>query len=187
MMAGNGDLRRLSEIAIREYRESDAQAVGRLIADTFSEFNLAAISAEERDHLLGPFLHARSPDPEHRAAIAQAIPSEMVFVADRHGEIVGVLRGRTTRLGSLFVSGDYHRQGVGRSLVERFEQECTRQGGSAIKVAATLYAVPFYLAMGYRRSTGVRPYRAFGGSGILYQPMKKALRRGSPAGRQAAR
>ena len=60
----------------------------------------------------------------------------------------------------------------------RFEQECARQGGSAIKVAATLYALPFYLEMGYRRTTGVRAYRGFGGSGLVYQPMKKILDRG---------
>jgi len=48
-------------------------------------------------------------------------------------------------------------------------------GGTVLKVAATLYAVPFYLEMGYRRSTGVRTYRGFGGSGMVYQPMKKGL------------
>ena len=29
-----------SRVAIREYRDSDAQVVGRLIADTFSQFNM---------------------------------------------------------------------------------------------------------------------------------------------------
>ena len=146
-----------------------------LIADTFGEFNLSSLAAGERDLALGPFRHARSADKDHRAAIARAIRSEMVFVAERDGTILGVLRGRTTRLGSLFVRGDHHRQGIGRRLVARFEQECARQGGSAIKVAATLNAVPFYLELGYRRTTGIRAYRGFGGSGLVYQPMKKVL------------
>lgn len=167
-----------SNVNIRRYRDSDAQAVGRLIADTFSEFNLSSVPAEERDLQLGPFRHAMSPEKDHQAAIAQAIWSEMVFVAECDGEIIGVLRGRTTRLGSLFVGGDYHRRGIGRRLVDRFEQECALQGGMAIKVAATLYAVPFYLEMGYRRTTGVRAYRGFGGSGLVYQPMKKVLDKG---------
>ena len=162
-------------IEIRQYRETDAPAVGRLIADTFSEFNLSSVAAEQRDRLLGPFLHARSAERAHRQAIAEAIRSEMVFVAECDGEIVGVLRGRTTRLGSLFVDGDHHRQGVARRLVACFEQEVARQGGSVIKVAATLYAVPFYLAMGYKRTTGLRAYRALGASGLEYQPMKKVL------------
>jgi GNAT superfamily N-acetyltransferase len=177
---GSGGVQGASEVDIRRYRRSDALAVGSLIADTFSEFNLSSAPAEERELLLGPFRHARSAEKDHQAAIAQAIWSEMVFVAECDGEIVGVLRGRATRLGSLFVRGDYHRRGIGRRLVGRFEQECAGQGGSAIKVAATLYAVPFYLEMGYRRTTGVRAYRGFGGSGLVYQPMKKVLGKRQP-------
>jgi len=172
------------QITIREYRESDVRAVGRLIADTFAEYNLSSVTAEQRDLLLGPFLYARSPDPDHQAAIAQAIRSEMVFVAERDGEIVGVLRGRTTRLGSLFVRGDCHRQGIARRLVDRFEREVAAEGGSTIKVASTLYAVPFYLAAGYKRTTGVRAYHAFGASGMEYQPMKKVLDSAQPRGEE---
>jgi GNAT superfamily N-acetyltransferase len=164
-----------SPVHLRRYRDTDAQAVGRLIADTFRKYNLASLPAEDRDLMLGPFRHARSPDEAHQAAIARAIQSETVFVAEGNGEIIGVLRGRRTRLGSLFVRGDHHRRGIGRTLVARFEEECARQGGTAIKVAATLYAVPFYLAMGYQRTTGVRAYRGFGGSGLVYQPMRKVL------------
>jgi GNAT superfamily N-acetyltransferase len=166
-----------SNVDIRRYRDADAQAVGRLIADTYGEFNLSSFPAEQRNLLLGPFLHARSPEKDHQEAIAQAIRSEMVFVAECDSEIAGVLRGRPTRLSSLFVRGDYHRQGIGRRLVARFEQECALQGGTVIKVAATLFAVPFYLEMGYKRTTGVRAYRSFGSSGLVYQPMKKVLDR----------
>ena len=172
---GAGTARSEVRIDIRSYREEDAPEVGRLIADTFGQFNLSYATEEERALLLGPFLHARSAEKAHQEAIARAIHSEMVLVAEYGGEIAGVLRGRTTRLGSLFVRGDFHRRGIGRRLVERFEQEVAAQGGTAVKVAATLYAVPFYLEMGYRRTTGVRPYRGFGASGIDYQPMKKVL------------
>jgi GNAT superfamily N-acetyltransferase len=158
--------------------------VGRLIADTFAEYNLAQVAPEQRDLLLGPFLYARSPDPAHQEAIARAIWSEMVFVAECDGEIAGVLRGRTTRLGSLFVRGDCHRQGIARRLVERFEHEVAAQGGTTIKVAATLYAVPFYLAVGYKRTTGVRAYHAFGAAGMAYQPMKKVLDSAQPRGEE---
>ena len=162
-------------ITIRPYREVDAQDVGRLIADTYGEYNLTFAPPEERGPFLGPFQHARSPDPAHREAIARTIRSEMVFVAEEEGEIVGVLRGRRERLGSLFVRGDHHRRGIGRRLVAGFEQECLRQGVTVIRVAATLYAVPFYLAMGYKRSTGVRTGWSFQGRGIKIQPMKKKL------------
>jgi len=169
-------------ITIRRCRESDAENVGKLIADTYSEFNLSYASPEERALLLGPFQHARSLEKAHREAIAQVIRAPVVLIAVDDGEIVGVLRGgrkdkrQRTVLQSLFVKGDHHRQGIGRKLVERFECECLRQGATVIRLAATLYAVPFYLALGYKRSTGVRSGWSFEGSGIIIQPMRKVLR-----------
>jgi GNAT superfamily N-acetyltransferase len=163
---------------IRRYRESDAASVGRLIADTYAEFNLSFVPSAELGLFLGPFRHARSQEKAHQEAIARVIRSAMVFVAEDDGEIVGVLRGRKERLASLFVRGDYHRQGIGRRLVQRFERECRRQGVTVIRVAATLYAVPFYRAMGYKRSTGVRRGWSFEGRGLPVQPMRKVL--GSP-------
>lgn len=164
-------------ITIRTYTESDAENVGRLIADTYGEFNLDFASPEEKAKLLGPFHFARSTDEAHRSAIARAIRASMVFVAEDDGEIVGVLRGRTERLQSLFVRGDYHRCDVGRKLVGHFEQECVRQGAQTIKVASTLLAVPFYLALGYKRTSGIRNGWSFEGTGLKYQPMKKTVAR----------
>jgi predicted N-acetyltransferase YhbS len=163
-------------IRIRCYKERDAASVGRLIADTYTEFNLSFVPSAELGLFLGPFQYARSRKASHREALARVIRSAMVFVAEDDGEIVGVLRGRRERLGSLFVRGDHHRQGIGRRLVERFEQECIRQAMTVIRVAATLYGVPFYSAMGYVRSTGVRTGRSFEGTGLPIQPMKKVLR-----------
>lgn len=170
-------------VTLRPYRETDAHDVGILIADTFGGYNLAYASPEERDLLLGPFRHARSADPAHRAAIAEVLRAAMVFVAEEEGRIVGVLRGRPGRLHSLFVAGSHHRRGIGRRLVEHFEQACRQQGATEIGVAATLYAVPFYAQMGYKKTTGVRCMACFDGSGLPYQPMKKVLQRpGLPAG-----
>ena len=162
-------------MTIRRYTERDAQEVGRLIADTYREFNLSFVPPEELDLFLGPFRHAYSPERPHHEAIARTIRSAMVYVAEADGEIVGVLRGREGRLASLFVGGDHHRQGIGRRLVERFERESFRQGVTVVRVAATLYAVPFYLAMGYKRSTGVRTGWSFEGRGLKVQPMRKVL------------
>ena len=82
---------------------------------------------------------------------------------------------RPERLGSLFVRGDCHRRGIGRGLVARFEEQSARDGVRVIRVASTLYAVPFYTALGYRKSSGVRNAWSFGGTGLVYQPMKKVL------------
>ena len=162
-------------ITIRRYEAQDAEAVGKLIADTYSEFNLDFVPAEDLGLFLGPFRHARSMVRSHQEAIARTIGSQMVFVAEDAGEIVGVLRGRKDRLASLFVRKDYHRRGIGRKLVEKFESQCIRQGAAVIRVAATLHAIPFYLAAGYKRSTGVRTGWSFEGRGLKVQPMRKVL------------
>lgn len=114
-------------------------------------------------------------DEADRLAIARAIRASIVFVAEDEGEIVGVLRGRKERIQSLFVRGGYHRRGIGGQLVERCEEECIRQGAEIIKVASTLLAVPFYLVMGYKRTTGIRNGWSFEGTGLRYQPMKKKV------------
>ncbi len=106
-------------ITIRDYRESDAGCVGRLIADTYGEFNLSFATPEERRGFLGPFQHAGSLVKSDQEAIARVIRASMVCVAEKDGEIVGVLRGRRDKLQSLFVRGDLHRQGIGRQLVAK--------------------------------------------------------------------
>ena len=163
-------------ITIREYTEDDAECVGRLIADTYSEFNLAYLSQEDMNLGLGPFQYAWSLDKAHQQEIARMIRSEWVFVAEDEGEIVGVLRGRKGRLASLFVRGDHHRQGIGRMLVERFELECQKYAPMAIRLAATVYGVPFYTAMGYKKSTGLRFSSSFDFRGLPTQPMRKMLK-----------
>ena len=98
-------------------------------------------------------------------------------MAEDDGQIVGVLRGRPDKLQSLFVRGDHQRSGIGSRLVHRFEQECVRCGSPLIRVKATPFAVPFYQAQGYKRTTGVRKMRSFDADGLPYQPMKKILMR----------
>ena len=105
--------------------------------------------------------------------------AELIFVAEDSDQIVGVLRCRPGRLQSLFVREDHHRQGIGRMLVERCEQECAQRGSKSIRLAATLYAVPFYEAVGYKKSTGIRSGWSFGGRGLKYQPMKRVLKGGA--------
>jgi len=163
-------------IQLRPYVDADAREVGILIADTYGEYNLSFVPPEERGPYLGPFQYARSEDPAHRQAIVDVLCAPMVFVAVDGGEqIVGVLRGSNERLHSLFVRGDCHGQGIGRLLVERFEQGCLQQGGKVVRLASSLYAVAFYQKLGYRRSTGVRRGWSFDGEGFSWQPMKKVL------------
>ncbi len=158
---------------IRQYRESDALAVGRLIATTYRKYNLSHADPEEQDRLLGPFRHAFSDDPNHQDAIGAVVRSPILYVAEDGKDIVGVLRGRENVLASLFVRGDHHGKGIGRKLVERFERDSRKQGVEWIRVAATLFAVPFYQSLGYKKTTGVRRCHSFEGTDLTQQPMRK--------------
>jgi len=71
------------------------------------------------------------------------IQSEFVYLPEVGRIIAGVLQGRMDHLGSLFVDREYHRLGIGRSLVEHFEKEVCRNQGIVICVAYSLYAVPY--------------------------------------------
>ena len=168
-------------LEVRKYRQADAERIGRLIADVYGEFNLREAEPDKRTSMPGPFAFANSSMPQHQEAIVNTISAPSVWVAEQGSEIAGVLRGgRTdergrTVMSSLFVSGQHHRRGIGRALMERFEQEYAALGTVVFKLSATLYAVPFYLSAGYKKSTGVRLTRSFGEPGLSYQPMKKML------------
>ncbi len=162
-------------VKIRNYREADAVKVGRLIADTFREFNLAYASEEEKEKLLGPFRHAHSNRKAHQSQIAEVIRAPWVLVALDADEIVGVLRGSPARLHSLFVSKKRHGCGIGRQLMTAFERRVSKTGAEAITLLSSLYAVPFYQSLGYKRTTRVYCGPCFDGTVFPYQPMKKVL------------
>jgi GNAT superfamily N-acetyltransferase len=163
-------------IRLRSYREHDSIAVAILIADVYRQYVLETLPENEKPAYLGPFYNASSPDPAHQQQIAMLIQDTLVFVAeDEEGKITGVLRGRPGRLHGLYVHDWFFFQDTGRKLVERFEQNCRDLGSKKVKLASPLFAVPFYLRMGYKKSTGLRNGPGFGGRNLLWQPMKKKL------------
>jgi len=163
-------------IKIRDYRQEDAKEIGLLIAETYSYYNLSFLPEADRGPYLGPFQHAHSNDEAHQEAIAQIIQADVMLVAENDlGKIVGVLRGNAEKLQSLFVRGDHHRRGIGRLLVNHFENYCRSLGSPVITLAASLYAVPFYQSLGYKKSDEVQEGWSFDGEGFRYQPMEKTL------------
>ena len=108
-------------IVIRPYRKADAESAGKLIAATYSEYNLSFVPPAELGAYLGPFQFADSTDEARQKDIIRVLQAQMIYVAETgQGEIVGILRGRKDRLQSLFVRGDWHHQGIGRRLVATF-------------------------------------------------------------------
>lgn len=96
--------------------------------------------------------------------------SNINFGAFSNEKLIGIVRGRKNRIVSLFVDGNFHKQGIGKKLISLFERRAKKIGSKEIKIRSSLYAVNFYLKMDYKKTTGIRRYR-----GLVFQPLKKSL------------
>jgi hypothetical protein len=167
---------RIHMIQIRPFENRDSIAAGILIADCYTSYILDFVSEDQLANYMGPFFYARSKNTAHQQQIAMFIQSPVVLVAeDENREISGILRGQKGRLHGLFVKDWYFFQNIGRQLVEEFEQYNRQLGSKKVSLAAPLFAVSFYLRIGYKKSTGVRSGWSFQGRGLQWQPMKKVL------------
>ena len=90
------------------------------------------------------------------------------FAAFSGQKMVGIIRGRNGRIINLFVDPGFHGRGIGRRLASLFETASKKESGGSIKVRSSVYAVPFYSRLGYKKTTGLRSYK-----GLDVQPMKK--------------
>jgi len=97
--------------------------------------------------------------------------SSIFFIAKENNKVIGMIRGKPGKISNLFVNGSYHRKGVGKKLVRLFESEALSHGSTGIKIRSSMYAIPFYQTMGYKKSTGVRNYK-----GLKIWPMRKIFK-----------
>ncbi len=96
-----------------------------------------------------------------------------MMVAVDDGRVIGAGSLRNSNhLSLLFVDEDYHRRGVGRTLMERLCDYLKREAGECfMSVQAAPYAVMFYRKLGFRI---VKPEQEI--SGIRVTAMEKRLR-----------
>ncbi len=98
--------------------------------------------------------------------------SYQMFVALDGKKIVGMITLRNnSHISLLFVDGRYHRQGIGRALVEHLREYLLSETGIyRVTVNAAPYGVAFYHKIGFR---DLRPEERKGG--IIYTPMEFVL------------
>jgi GNAT superfamily N-acetyltransferase len=144
------------------------RAVAALISTTYARFN----SREGRPQAVRAYIDSYAPEGKCEDDIHRRFArTPACYVAVVGHEVIGVVRGIENRLINLFVDGSCHRQGIGTDLVKRFERACREAGYPDVKLRASLYAAPFYEALGYKKTTGVRSFH-----GLKIQPMRKKLR-----------
>lgn len=129
---------------IRRFRAEDAQAVAELHADTIRRVNAAHYSPEQ----IAPWAGRTSAE-----RFVASMDRFVRFVEDVDGAILGFsdYTPANAQLTGLYVSADHQGEGVGRSLYEAIEADARSRGLERLWLEATLTAVPFYEAMGFRK------------------------------------
>ena len=152
---------------IHKYNPSDLQEIANLIRETFRKFN----SKEGNKKGIKKYLDYYDTRKNINKIKQTFSKNTIFFVIKKKNKIIGLIRGRKNKIENLFVKGEYHKRGIGKKLVEKFEKEAKKQKSKEIMIRASLYSVPFYKKMGYKKTTGMRNIK-----GIKIQPMKKRLK-----------
>ena len=153
-------------IKIREYNDSDLRQAASLISETFRKYNYKdnqPESSEEYAEYYGSKLNIDDINKRFK-------DSSPFFVAELDGQVVGVLRAEKNRIVNLFVKEGYQRRGIGKMLFKKYEYECKKLGYQEIVLRSQLHAIPFYQAIQFKKTTGIRHKH-----GLKIQPMKKKL------------
>lgn len=153
-------------LRIRKYREKDLYQAASLVSETFRKFNFKDNPADvSRDY-------AAYYDPSNNLDDIRKRFEETAFffIAEKNSQIVGMLRAIENRIVNLFVHKNFHKQGIGKKLVHRYERQCKKIGYRRIVLRSQIYAVPFYQACGFKKTTGIRNK-----CGLMIQPMTKQL------------
>ncbi len=92
-----------------------------------------------------------------------------VYAAFVKEKMVGMISLRSiNHISLLFVSDDYHRQGIGRALTEKMKEHVQKDGRrDTITVNAAPYAVEFYHNIGFEDTGEITKQ-----NGIIFTPMK---------------
>src|SRR3989344_100268 len=154
-------------IKIRKFKDSDILGVVSLIKETFYKYNKKEATKTGIKNYLT--YYSINKDNLEKVKIS-FLKTPIFFVSLDNKKIVGMIRGTKSYMVNLFVNGNYHNQGIGRELVNKFENEAKKQVYSEIKIRASLFAVPFYQKIGYKKTTGIKNYK-----GIKVYPMKKLI------------
>ena len=139
-------------IKIRKYRAKDLYQTALLVSETFRSFNFKdnpPDASEDYACYYDPSINLE--DIRKRFE-----DTSLFFVAEENRQIVGMIRAIENRIVNLFVHENFHRQGIGKRLIHGYERECMKRGYQTIVLRSQIYAVPFYQACGYKKTTGIR-------------------------------
>lgn len=153
----------------RKFKKGDIRQVAKIKNSVFSKFNSSEYFKKDAIQWYLNFTNPKKSDEELFEAFHISDKS-IFYVAEENNKIIGYIKGNKDRIANLFVLGNSHKKGVGKKLVGLLEKEAKKQNSKEIKIRSSIYAVPFYQKMGYKKTTGVRNFH-----NLKIQPMKKIL------------
>lgn len=156
------------KIRVRRFKKEDTKEVALLIRNVFKKFNSEEYFEKSAIQKYLDHFDVRKRGVEEVYKIFSK--STIFYVALDEEKIIGMTRGEEGRLTNLFIDGKYHKKGIGRILMNKFESEIKKMKTKEIKIRASLYATPFYEKIGYKKTTGMRNFM-----GLKVYPMKKSL------------
>lgn len=156
-----------SDIRIVKLQLKYVKDVCRLSVKTYKEF----CAHEDTREAAQRYINHYNFNKNKNEVIRKYQSYELKFIALIEDTVVGIIAGSRDQINNLFVAGKYHHRGAGVLLYRAFEKSSIKKGSRAIKVDSSLYAIPFYKKMGFKKTTGVRSL-----FGLIYQPMKKIFK-----------
>lgn len=147
---------------IRHAREEDANAMARVIVDTFLTAHEGHMPAEAMRRRREAWTHEVSANAwlrTIREIAGTTNPQDCIFVVcDEPGEVVGLAMGTpaegfdyTGEVSALYVRADWQGRGVGRQLVQTAAAWLHQRGFTALRIAVLAANAParrFYEAIG---------------------------------------
>jgi len=156
----NFTIKRLTE-------EAELQAAFKLAERVFMEFDAPGCTKRGADSFLSFIWGKRVKEMLAEGEFAVWGCYNSHNSCDSADTLIGMMALREgCHISLAFVSGEYHRQGIGRMLYSAALDYAFLCGAEKITVNASDYGVPFYRAMGFKE-TDMRTIT----DGILYTPM----------------
>jgi GNAT superfamily N-acetyltransferase len=128
---------------IREYQPQDAGQMAQLIYDTVHTVNRRDYSLEQ--------IHAWMPKVPSKEVWVARYLTRIAFVADDQGTIAGFAELEPNgHIDCFYCHHSYQRQGVGRQLYQRLEEEAKTLHLERLFVEASITARSFFERMGFQ-------------------------------------
>jgi putative acetyltransferase len=130
-------------VQIRNYQPTDARQMAQLIYDTVHTIARRDYSSAQ--------LNAWMPQVPSEQTWAARYPARIAFVADDDGTIAGFSELEPNgHIDCFYCHYSYQRQGIGRQLYQRLEQEAKSLKLEGLFVEASITARSFFERMGFQ-------------------------------------